>query len=215
MELNCPQTQTFIVLVNTIKKTDDIAEAPFAPKKMPIWASKLHPFAPWLVLSPQVKQKVKFLLLSSWLSCNIWSVSNLDVVNSLYLQNGIQKYKNRRMRRIKLRIVMTVKWLWSIGRMSSIRGRLCPERWRKYGLLCNIIVFKLVSKLGTSCIHGSFWHYSLYKSVLYFFMRYERKSKYHDKPFSNGILSIFIIIAKSQRLYLPPPRLTKVETTTF
>jgi hypothetical protein len=46
-------------------------------------------------------------------------------------------------------------------------------------------------------------------------MRYERKSKYHDKPFSNGILSIFIIIAKSQRLYLPPPRLTKVETTTF
>jgi hypothetical protein len=28
-------------------------------------------------------------------------------------------------------------------------------------------------------------------------------------------LSIFIIIAKSQRLYLPPPRLTKVETTTL
>ena len=187
----------------------------FAPKKMSIFASKLYPFAPWLVLPPQVKQKVKFHLLSSWLWCNIWIVSNLDVVNSLYLQNGIQKYKNRRMRRIKLRIVMTVKWLWSIGRMSSIRGRLCPERWRKYGLLCNIIVFKLVSKLGTSCIHGSFWHYSLYKSVLYFFMRYERKSKYHDKSFSNGIFSIFIIIAKSQRLYLPPPRLTKVETTTF
>ena len=73
----------------------------------------------------------------------------------------------------------------------------------------------LVSKLWTSCIHGSFWHYSFYKGVLYFFIRYERKSKYHDKPFSNVTLSIFIIIAKSQRLDLPPPRLTKVETTTF
>jgi hypothetical protein len=55
----------------------------------------------WLVLPSQVKQKVKFLLISSWLWCNIWNVSNLDVVNSLYLSNGIQKYKNRRMRRIK------------------------------------------------------------------------------------------------------------------
>ena len=135
----------------------------------PFCASKLHPFANWLVLSP----------------------SNLDVVNSLYLQNGIQKYKNRRMRWILLRIVMRVKWLWSIDRTSSIR---CPERWRKPGLLCNIIVCKIVSKLGTSCIHRSFWHYSFYKSVLYFFMRYERKSKYHDKPFSNVTLSIFIIL---------------------
>ena len=61
----------------------------------------------------------------------------------------------------------------------------------------------------------SFWYYSFYKGDLYFFIRYERKSKYHDKPFSNVTLSIFIIIAKSQRLDLPPPRLTKVETTTF
>jgi hypothetical protein len=57
------------------------------------------------------------------------------------------------LRRIKLRIVMRVKWLWFIDRTSSIR---CPERWRKSGLLCNIIVCKTVSKLGTSCIHGSF-----------------------------------------------------------
>ena len=55
----------------------------------------------WLVLPSQVKKKVKFLLLSSWLWCNIWNVSNLNVVNSLYLSNGIQKYKNRRMRRMK------------------------------------------------------------------------------------------------------------------
>ena len=139
------------------------------------------------VLPPQGEQKVKFLLLSSWLWCNIWNVSNLDAVNSLYLQNGIQKYKNRRMRRIKLRIVMRV------GRTSSIRGRLCSEKWRKSGLLCNIIVCKVVSKLGTSCIHVSFWHYNFYKSVLYFFMRYERKSKYHEKPFPNVTLYLYVM----------------------